>query len=210
VRLFAPFVSEPVDALEAEWFEHNTGKRVTITTEDPMGKVVERVVPVKTYGELARQYGEHPEVKFADQAGRRCQPRTSGTLGRRHVIATRTEPYGKEGNALRRRVEGAGVSDEVQGLFVDPADFERHVLPVGRAMQRRELAAGIGVTERGLRKILNGHSGGTPTSRAAIARTVGTWSARRLGRRPSENPVDDCAAWLSQRVRPPDPDSSRR
>lgn len=87
----------------------------------------------------------------------------------------------------------------MQGLFVDPADFERHVLPAARTMQRRELADGIGVTERGLRKILNGHSGGTPTSRAAIARTVGSWAACRLGRRPSEDPVDDCAAWLARR-----------
>lgn len=67
-------------------------------------------------------------------------------------MATRTEPYGKEGNALSRRVKGAGVGDEMQGLFVDPADFERHVLPLARAMPRRELAAGIGMTERGLRK----------------------------------------------------------
>ncbi len=130
VRLFAPFVSEPAQALEAQWYEHNTGRRVAITTEDSMGEVVDGLVPVKTYG-------EHPEVKFADEDGHRCHPRTSGTLTRRHVIATRTEPYGKEGNALRRRVEGAGVSDETQGLFVDPADFERHVLPVARAMSRR-------------------------------------------------------------------------
>lgn len=69
MRLFAPFVSEPAQALEAEWYEHNTGKRVAITTEDPMGEVVEGVLPVKTYGELGRQYAEHPEVKFADDGG---------------------------------------------------------------------------------------------------------------------------------------------
>lgn len=64
----------------------------------------------------------------------------------------------------------------MQGLFVDPADFERYVLPVARAMPRRELADAIDVTERGLRKILNGDSGGTPRSRAAIASAAGLWA----------------------------------
>ncbi len=199
VRLFAPFVSEPTEALEVEWYEHNTGKRVAITIEDPMGEIVDGVVPVKTYGELARQYAEHPEVKFADLHGQRCQPRTRGTLIRRHVVATRSEPYGKEGNALRRRVEGPGVGDELQGLFVDPADFARYVLPVARAMPRRELAEAIGMTERGLRKILNGYSDGTPTSRTAITIASGGWAARGLERRPSHTAVDDCAAWLARR-----------
>jgi hypothetical protein len=154
---------------------------------------------VKTYDELARQYAEHPEVKFADLHGQRCQPRTRGTLIRRHVVATRSEPYGKEGNALRRRVEGPGVGDELQGLFVDPADFARYVLPVARAMPRRELAEAIGMTERGLRKILNGYSDGTPTSRTAITIASGGWAARGLERRPSHTAVDDCAAWLARR-----------
>lgn len=114
------------------------------------------------------------------------------------MIAIRTEPYGKEGNALRRRVEGTGIGDETQALFVDPVNFERFVLPVAKAMPRRELAEAVGMTERGLRKILNGHSKGTPTSRAAIASTAGRWAARQLGRRPSVSLGDDCAAWLAR------------
>jgi hypothetical protein len=60
VRLFAPFVSEPATALEAEWYEHNTGRRVEITTEDPMGAIVDGVLSVKTYGELAKALRRAP------------------------------------------------------------------------------------------------------------------------------------------------------
>jgi transcriptional regulator with XRE-family HTH domain len=79
-----------------------------------------------------------------------------------------------------------------------PHNFERHVLPVAREMPRQELAEAVGMTERGLRKILNGHSDGTPTSRTAITIASGDRAARRLERRPS-TPVDDCAAWLARR-----------
>jgi hypothetical protein len=98
---------------------------------------------------------------------------------------------------LRRRIEGVGVGDEAQQLYVDPADFERLVLPVARAMSRRELADGIGMSERGLRKILNGDSGGTPRSRAAMVRFAGLWASVHLQRGASADPLDDCAAWLA-------------
>ncbi|MDQ4144983.1 MAG: hypothetical protein M3198_14835 [Actinomycetota bacterium] len=201
VRLFAPFVSEPGKAHQAEWYEHDSGVRVEITTEDPMGELVDGIVPVKTYGELARQYAGHPEVKFADAQGERCAPTTSGTLSRRHVIAIRSEPYGKEGHALRRRIEGAGIGDRAQETFLDPADFERLVLPVARVMPRREFAEAVGMSERGLRKILNGYSGGTVATRASICALAALWAARQLNRRPSASQTDDCAAWLAAQSR---------
>jgi hypothetical protein len=188
VRLFAPFVSESAKALEAEWYVQGTGKRVEITTDDPLGVIVDGVIRVKTYGDLLFDYAHHPETKFADAEGQRCQPITAGKLQRRHIIATRTEPIGKEGNALDRRVEGAGVADEVQQLYADLEDFRRHVLPVAAVMGRAALAEAVGITERGLRKILNGHSGGTPASRGAITTMAGLWAARQLGRKPSANP----------------------
>ena len=45
-----------------------------------MGQIRDDVIPVKTYGELARQYADHPEVKFADSDGERCAPDTTGPL----------------------------------------------------------------------------------------------------------------------------------
>jgi hypothetical protein len=198
IRLFAPFVSEPAKALETPWYEHNTGRRVRITTEDPMGELNHDVIPVKTYGDLAHQYAEHPEVKFADDKGERCQPMTAGALHRRHIIATRTEPYGKEGNVLRRRAEGPGIGDEAQHLYIDQSDFKRIVLPVARAMPQRELAAAIGMSPRGLRKILNGYSGGTPTSRKAIGHAAALWASVGLKRSASIDPLDVCAAWLAE------------
>ncbi len=199
VRLFAPFVSEPARAREANWYEHSTGRRVSITTEDPMGEVVPDVMPVKTYGDLLQQYSAHPEIKFANEQRQRCRPGTEGTLGRRHIIATRAEPYGKEGQALRRRAEGPGVEDDEQQLPLDSRDFRRLVVPVAERMPRKVLAEAIGMTERGLRKIIHGDSDATPTSRAAITAVAGLWAARELGRRPSVDPLDDCAAWLARR-----------
>lgn len=201
VRLFAPFVSEPARAHEADWYVQGTGERIEITTDVPHGVIVEGVIPVKTYGDLLFDYAYHPEVKFADREGKRCQPTTVGRLQRRHIIATRVEPIGKEGNALNRRVEGTGLADEMQQLYADPWDFKRYVVPVASAMRRPTLAKAVGMTERGLRKILNGHSGGTPASRTAMAKVAGLWAARQLGWSPGANPLDDCAAWLAKRVR---------
>jgi transcriptional regulator with XRE-family HTH domain len=65
-------------------------------------------------------------------------------------------------------------------------------------MPQRELAAAIGMSPRGLRKILNGYSGGTPTSRKAIGHAAALWASVGLKRSASIDPLDVRAAWLAE------------
>jgi len=75
----------------------------------------------RTYGDLVLAHPGHPEPKALGPDGRSCARDTVGLLGRRPVVAGRTEYVGKEAHALER-VE-AGLVDDVEELLTV---YERH------------------------------------------------------------------------------------
>src|SRR3954453_14303902 len=76
VRLVAPFL-RPSEALDASWYDLRSGDRISITTADPQGYLHPGVVPVKTYGDVARLYVNRPEAKFRGT--------NEAVLGRREI-----------------------------------------------------------------------------------------------------------------------------
>ena len=168
VRLFAPYASDPQASLEMEWYELRSSERVRITTEDPLGVVESGVIPVKSYGDVARAYGAHPERKFATTCGGPCLRTTIGPLNRRDVAGDRAEYISKEGNLLGQRVEAAGVAEQVQQRYTDPDDFREYVLPTLRALPRTELAEAAGISERALREILAGRPAPRPRTEGLL------------------------------------------
>lgn len=191
LRLISPFVS-PAEALDAEWYELHSGERVQITTEDLGGEVVSGLVPVKSYGDVAREHVARPERKFEAPDGGPCLRATRGKLHRRHVLAVRFEHLGKEANLLDQRGEGDGIAEELQLVYVDRDEFRRLVVPILRLMPQAEVASAAQITERTLRSILAG-SNPSARNRARLTQLAGSWAASLLDM-DAFDAVTSCAA----------------
>src|SRR5437763_1643368 len=76
IRLFAPFTT-PERAPHQPWYDLRTGDQLTITTDDPLGEIVEGVTPVRSYGDIAAAYINRPEDKFGYRSGA-CLPTEPG------------------------------------------------------------------------------------------------------------------------------------
>jgi hypothetical protein len=152
VRLFASF-STPKRALGEPWYELRTGAPVTITTQNLLGEIIEGLIPVRSYRDIALAYMNRPETKFRHGLGP-CLPDSVGTLQRRHVHATGVEHLGKEANLLHARIEGGDAANHVQQVYADQALTELE-LGLLAALRPRELASEVGISERALRDILS-------------------------------------------------------
>lgn len=106
------------------------------------------MVPVKTYGEVARLYVNRSEAKF--KSGDDCSKHL-GRLSRRHVKPLLREYVGKESNALL-----VDHNADLQARYDEDPAFERNVLPQLRLLPPTELSRRAGITPRALRDILQG------------------------------------------------------
>jgi hypothetical protein len=166
LRLFAPYMSDPAEALAIDWYELRAGDRFWVSTDEPRGVMGPGVVHVKSYGDVAREYAAHPESKFAAVDGLPCVRNTRGLLHRRAATSDRAEDVGKEGNLLVRRAEGASVATERQLVYDVPAHIVDDVHVLLRERPRGKIAAAAGISDRALRDILSWRT--TPRRRTAI------------------------------------------
>lgn len=155
-----------------DWVDLKGGAKVRITKEPPVGKVIAGLIAVRSYGDIAREHAERPELKFGATDGGACLRRTRGTLSRQRVRVLWREHLGKEGNLLERRAEGTAVVEEVQQLYVDRRGFTDRVVPILRQMPAHDVASSAGVTEMALREILSLRSSPRADVRVALIRTA--------------------------------------
>jgi hypothetical protein len=170
----APFEKSMARARKLPWVDLHTGDDVSL---DWTGAGYASRRPVQTMEELARQYASHPEAKGADASGNQSGPEFRGLLGRLHLRVTSMVHVGKE---IDRLDEDAGISlDEGPQVYGDgsheAAEFEA-AMALLRGRQGPWVAARLGISLRQWRRIGNGHSRPSRTTRTAIvnlARTLG-------------------------------------
>jgi hypothetical protein len=117
----------------------------------------------------------HPEPKSAAPDGAPSDRQTIGLLGRRSVRAVDVLYVGKESNQLEA-VEAGLVHDADAVIAVyrdDDAEYwKREILPRLKRIPRKQLAEAIGVSERTIARIRNGHRSPTGAARQKLSRLV--------------------------------------
>lgn len=100
-------------------------------------------IEVKCYGNILGAYREHPEAKFVDRDGNRCDGLTRGLLRRSHVIANRHRYIGKE--TSRHWDQGDDISmvdfrcaEYSDGKMVADEETIRRLLEIGIRETARE------------------------------------------------------------------------
>jgi len=110
---------------------------------------------LRTYSEALRLYHVHPETKFL--GGAHTQ---SGTLRRRHVFATVVEYIGKEGDRWEEDSHFGADEDSAIEYGIAPADRERMIESVARAIRVekigvKRLAKKAGLADRAVTSVVN-------------------------------------------------------
>jgi hypothetical protein len=199
-QAIAPWSSDPGEHLALPWIDKATGKPVKITTDGPTGGA--GVARVKTFGELARAYGVHPEPKSLGADGKPCGRGTVGLLGRRPVIATRIVHIGKESNELEELEAGAvHDSGEVLLQYVSPRwdPWERIVRPTLRAFGARVVAERSGMSLSAVKEQLAGRSRPHAGNERKLWRVAGELAGEKLcewGVEAPRDALDSCAAYF--------------
>ena len=104
-----------------DWIDQYTGSSCRITTVGHSG--TKRTARVKTYGDVLREYGYHPESKCADAAGNACEKQTIGLLRRRHICIDQIRYIGKESNQLE--AVDAGLVHCEKNIYTEYVDQSR-------------------------------------------------------------------------------------
>jgi hypothetical protein len=105
--LITRFTKNSGEWLNATYYNVRTGEPCRITTGESKSK---NVIPVRSYRDVCHAYVNNPESKFNGPDGFRCGFGTRGMLQRKHVIAGRHIPCGKE---FKRRLEQGPVDHEI-------------------------------------------------------------------------------------------------
>ncbi len=111
-------------------------------------------VSPKTYADVIRTYGTHPERKFAEPDGRPCQPGTRGLLRDLPLVATGIKHVGKEGNELDAHKAGLVTEAERQLEYDD--SFYDDLARVLRDMPTADVARQTGYDRRTVRRLKRG------------------------------------------------------
>jgi hypothetical protein len=168
--LIAPFEQDARKWLQRPWIDLYSGTHYRITTEQSPSA---RLVRVKSYRDLLREYERHVEAKSLAWDGGPCRPTTRGLLIPRPLVATRHLYIRKESNR---------ADDEQHGLTEEAAPGTSLRKPNARALaQLRErmqavsatmLADAAGITTRQVKRIRNGQSMPKPATWIAIERAL--------------------------------------
>jgi hypothetical protein len=199
-HLVAPYEPDPARWVQLDWVDLYSGQAYRIATT---GEARPRLVRVRSYREVLREYGVHPEAKALGPDGRPCGRATVGLLRRRPVRLAELRLIGKEAN-LVEEVEAGLVHDprEVLNEYGDPArdPFDQFVRPVLRRLPKGALAEAAGIHPRKVAAIRNGHARPRPAHREALIRAAGRWAQERLrdrGLPVPVDPLDACRAWCA-------------
>ncbi len=177
-HLVQPYTRDPKGWLRTPWRDLHGSGTWTITTRGSTS-AEDRVVRVKTIGDILDEHTQHPELKSLDPDAEACRPGTRGLLGRRPVITSRHRIayIGKESNRLDD-LEAGVIHDEAEILatYTDPK-LERErwnamVVPRLRTIGTRQLVALTALSERGIRDILAERAYPHATTRAKLKRAL--------------------------------------
>jgi hypothetical protein len=172
-HLVAPFTSEPSQWLDGPWRDVHSGKEYRVTTDkndlDP------NCARIKTYGDVVREFAQHPEHKSSDASGAACTRSTRGLLHRRRVRAGRIDLIGKESNKLEDVQRGA-VHDweDVQTVISDPSydQWEHVIRPKLTTLSTADVAILAGVGIRAARNLKSGRARPSPSTLERLAKAL--------------------------------------
>lgn len=118
-----------------------------------------RAARVKTYGEVLREYEQHPESKCADSDGRRCERGTLGLLQPRRVQIDSVTYIGKESNRLEEVEAGLiHAAADVYTVYGDPRrdEWNTKIVPALSKVSLSQFEAATGKSRRLLIDARNG------------------------------------------------------
>lgn len=184
-HLIGAFTKDPRHWRQQPWTDIYIGDGITT------GRVSGgRVVRVKPYGDVLREYRNHPEAKSADSDGKPCGSNTKGLLQCRHVHVGKIVCISKESNLLEE-VEGGTRHDwdEVLNVYEDPRQdpFVTDVIPILHRVTAERLARRARCSASTIKYLRNGHRRPSPRIRKRLTRVAVEW-ARRTGRRKRADP----------------------
>jgi hypothetical protein len=155
----AAYESDPRKWTTRTWVDCHSGKKFAITTHR---SVQPDVVQVKSYEDVLAEYELHPESKSAG-ADERNPRKAIGLLGRRHVLVLPEDIsyIGKESNRLEEvEADLEHCLEDVLEVYKEPGRkrLAPETLESLKKIPSRELALKLGISERAVRAIRNGHS----------------------------------------------------
>ncbi|HEY1866743.1 MAG TPA: hypothetical protein VGG70_00510 [Candidatus Cybelea sp.] len=157
-HLIAPYETDARKWEMMHWIDQYSrdGKRYRITASGPHGS--RRLVRVKSYGDVLREYEYHAESKCADIDGKPCGKQTVGLLQRRHIAIDGFDYIGKESNKLEQVKEGGVPAEsDVYTVYADPRRDEWDtLLPVVKRIPLPELERDSNLDRRTLQRIRSG------------------------------------------------------
>jgi hypothetical protein len=205
-HLVAPFESDPRKWSRLPWrnLYDESGTRYTIRAESSL-YVVPGVVEVKTYRDVLADYRRHAETKSLAPSGAVCDGATRGLLRRRPVSAAYVTHVGKESNRLEEVNAGLvhdpeEVYTEYQDLAHGHSPWQSLVMQVLKRMPRALLAKQVGLSERMIAAVRNGHALPRAAHQEAFMRAAGEYARAQLRAAGTIAPRDDleaCAAYLA-------------
>jgi hypothetical protein len=193
VHLIAPYTKDAKRWLHMPWTDIYSGRGFGISTAPTMG---DQLVQVKCYGDVLREYREHPEAKSAGSDGVPCARETVGLLRRRPVRAVRLRYIGKESNRLEE-VDRGLIHDwaDVQEIYDDPRPGSQwsDVVRMLRHVPRDKLALETGTSARWVQRLRNDKARPSSEIRATWTR-IAFEAARGVISNPGAAPEERRAA----------------
>lgn len=173
----APYEVDLAKSKQLAWVDFNTGNALRL---DWAGNHMDGTLPVTRLSEYVEQYQRHPEAKAADLIGNPAGPDTIGLLGRLGVKSVRLTRIGKDVDRL--------ATDEGVSLEPDhPLEYGRDGLVDDIAYLARfsqeETARDLGLTARGWRNVVKGHSHPRAATAESISRVAEDYRVQRLSGR---------------------------
>jgi len=169
-QLIAPYASDAVRWTQLNWIDRYSGARISVsTTEENDGIQRARLQSVR---DLIQEFRTHPEAKSVGVDGRACTRRTLGLLGRREVRETYVSHIGKEANKLEE--VQAGFERNAEAVYISyggrsHGDWEAVIVPILKRMPAKTLASAVGLSERSVKAIRNGHTAPRAHTRKHLA-----------------------------------------
>lgn len=174
IRVVAPFEADPGRWLDADWRNAKTGEPVSVTTDVP----APHEVGLKTYRDLAEEYGHRPEVSAAGQDSYPCRPTTTGRLERLDVHVPQKDWIGKEANNLELLDAGLVTSpDEICQTLGAANRVPDWMVKAMHRHPAHEIASAVGISERYVKMIRNRRRTPSPELSARLIASAATSTA---------------------------------
>jgi hypothetical protein len=126
----------------------------------------------RTYGELIKLHGQHPDRKFGDSNGQDCTARKRSVLQDLPVRVGRIKHVGKEGNELDTLKAGTVDKSEWQLEYHD-SWFENLIVSL-RKLPTKVIAEATGYNERTVGRLKRGEVRPSPGKLSKLSKVIGS------------------------------------